>query len=253
MNVAIITGASSGLGIEFLKETVASRKNIDEIWLVARRTEKLEQIALEYPSVKCVPLSLDLSKEESYALLEEKLSSGDYNVKMLINNAGFGKMGNIKDMPCLSQTSMIDVNCKGLTAMATVCLKHMQKGSEIINVCSIASFVPNPRLTVYSSTKAYVLSFTKGLREELKPFGINCMCVCPGPMRTEFFSVADIAPGSSKTFDTLPYSDPNKVARGTLKASKKGRCVYTHLAFFKFYRVLAKLLPHNFLMKLSKV
>lgn len=253
MNIAIITGASSGLGIEFLKEIIASRTGIDEIWLVARRTEKLNELASQYNQIKCVPISLDLSHEESYTALEDKLSSGDYNVKLLVNNAGFGKMGNIKDMPALSQTSMIDVNCKGLTAVATICLKHMSKGSEIVNVCSIASFVPNPRLTVYSSTKAYVLSFTKGLREELKPHGINCMCVCPGPMRTEFFSVADIAPGSSKTFDTLPYSDPAKVARGTLKASKKGRCVYTHLAFFKFYRVLAKLLPHNLLMKLSKV
>lgn len=253
MNVAIITGASSGLGIEFLREIVSTKTDIDEIWLVARRLDRLNEIALEYPSVKCVPISLDLSCEESFKTLEDKLSSGDYNVKLLVNNAGFGKMGNIKDMPYESQISMVDLNCKGLTAVASICLKHMSKGSQIINVCSIASFVPNPRLTVYSSTKAYVLSFTKGLREELKPYGINCMCVCPGPMRTEFFAVADIAPGSSKTFDTLPYSDPAKVARGALKASQKGRCVYTHLAFFKFYRVLAKLLPHNLLMKVSKV
>ena len=253
MNIAIITGASSGLGIEFLKEIISTRKDIDEIWLVARRLERLNDIAKEYKEIKCVPIALDLSLDESYKAFEDMLSSADCNVKLLVNNAGFGKMGNIMDMSVSSQTTMVDLNCKGLTAVATACLKHMQKGSEIINVCSIASFVPNPRLTVYSSTKAYVLSFTKGLREELKPLGINCMCVCPGPMRTEFLSVADIAPGSSKTFDTLPYSDPAKVAKGTLKASSKGRCVYTHLAFFKFYRVLAKLLPHNVLMKLSKV
>lgn len=253
MNIAIITGASSGLGIEFLREITASRKDLDEIWLIARRLERLTEIASEYPSVKCVPISLDLANDESYKTLEEKLSSDNYNIKLLINNAGFGKMGNIKDMPHESQASMVDLNCKGMTAVATICLKHMTKGAEIINVCSIASFVPNPRLTVYSSTKAYVLSFTKGLREELKPHGIKCMCVCPGPMKTEFLSVADIAPGSSKTFDTLPYSDPAKVAKGALRASRKGRCVYTHLGFFKFYRVLAKLLPHNILMKFSKV
>ncbi len=253
MNIAIITGASSGLGIEFLKEIIATRQDIDEIWLVARRLDRLNEIANEYKSIKCIPIALDLSSDESYSVLEDKLASSNCTVKLLVNNAGFGKMGNIKDMSVSSQISMVDLNCKGLTAVATACLKYMQKGSEIINIASIASFVPNPRLTVYSSTKAYVLSFTKGLREELKPHGINCMCVCPGPMRTKFLSVADIAPGSSKTFDTLPYSDPAKVARGTLKASRKGRCVYTHLAFFKFYRVLAKLLPHNLLMKLSKV
>ncbi len=253
MNVAIITGASSGLGIEFLKEIISTRKDIDEIWLVARRLDRLNEIANEYTAVKCVPIALDLSHDESYSVLEDKLASSGCNVKLLVNNAGFGKMGNIKDMSVSSQTTMVDLNCKGLTAVATACLKYMQKGSEIINVCSIASFVPNPRLTVYSSTKAYVLSFTKGLREELKPHGINCMCVCPGPMRTEFLSVADIAPGSSKTYDILPYSDPKEVAKGTLRASQKGRCVYTHLAFFKFYRVLAKLLPHSILMNFSKV
>lgn len=253
MNIAIITGASSGLGVEFLKGIVATRNNIDEIWLVARRLDRLDQLAQEFDSVKCVPISLDLSLDESYIALEEKLSSGDYNVSLLVNNAGFGKMGNVKDMSVASQTSMVDLNCKGLTGVATACLKHMDKGSEIINVCSIASFVPNPRLNVYSATKAYVLSYTKGLREELKPYGINCMCVCPGPMRTEFFGVADIAPGSSKTFDTLPYSAPAKVALGALKASGKGRCVYTYHGFFKFYRVLAKLVPHNLLMKFSKV
>lgn len=253
MNIAIITGASSGLGVEFLNEIINEKNDLDEIWLVARRLEKLNEIASLCPSVKCVPVSLDLSSDDSYKALEEKLLSGDHDVRLLVNNAGFGKMGDIKDMPFESQTSMVDLNCKGLTAVATICLKHMSKGARIINVCSIASFVPNPRLTVYSSTKAYVLSFTKGLREELRPHGIKCTCVCPGPMQTEFFAAAGIAPGSSKTFDTLPYSDPKKVARGALRASRKGRCVYTHLAFFKLYRVLAKLLPHSILMKISKV
>lgn len=252
MNIAVITGASSGLGIEFLKEIAARKYDLDEIWLVARREDRLRELAEKHKEIKCVPVALDLSKDSSYEELERKLNEENAEVKLLINNAGFGKLGNVTDSDIKSQTGMVDLNCKGLTGVATACLKHMKKGSGIINICSIASFVPNPRLTVYSSTKAYVLSYTKGLREELKPLGIKCMCVCPGPMRTEFLAVADITEGASKTFDTLPYCQPDTVAKKTLSAYEKGRCVYTNRGFYKFYRVLAKLLPHNLLMKLSK-
>lgn len=252
MNVAIITGASSGLGVEFLNQTILQRKNIDEIWLIARRTSRLEELS-KNSSVFVRPISLDLTLDESYKALEDLLNDVKPNVSLLINNAGVGKMGYTKDSSIESQIMMIDLNCKGLTAMTTLCLKFMSKGSEIINVCSIASFVPNTRLNTYSATKAYVLSFTKGLREELKRDGINCLCVCPGPMETEFLAVADITPGSSKTFETLPYCNAKRVAEKTLKASSKKRCVYTPKGFYKLYRVLAKLLPHSLMMKLAKV
>ena len=104
---------------------------------------------------------------------------------------------------------------------------------------------------MYSSTKAYVLSLSKGLREELRPRRVNVLAVCPGPMRTEFLDLAGIT-GQSRTFETLPYCDPVKVADKAVVKAAAGRAVYTPRGFFKFYRVLAKLLPHNFIMKLSK-
>ena len=107
-------------------------------------------------------------------------------------------------------------------------------------------------MTVYCSTKAYVLSFTKSLRFELRGTGINVCAVCPGPMATEFLDVAGISGGKSKTFETLPYCDPDKVAAGALKAASAGRNVYTPRAFFKFYRFLAKILPHSLVMRMSK-
>lgn len=253
MNVAIITGASSGLGVEFLKHTAEMYLNLDEIWLVARRKDRLDQLAKEYTTVKCVPVALDLSQDFAFAELENLLAQNNATVSLLINNAGFGKVGNVYDMDIASQTGMVDLNCKGLTGVTSACLKHMQKGSQILNVCSIASFAPNAGLNVYSATKAYVMSLTKGLNYELKSKGINCCCVCPGPMNTEFLSVANIAPGTSKTFDTLPYSDPSKVAKKALIASKNGRCVYTYGAFYKFFRFIAKVLPHSLVMKLCKV
>lgn len=252
MNIAIITGASSGLGTEFFKHTVKMYHNLDEIWLVARRADKLAALAESQKDVKCVVISLDLTFDSAYAELSAKLDEANPNVKLLINNAGFGKLGAFAEVDYASQTGMVDLNCRGLTAVANICLKHMSRGSQIINICSIASFAPNTRLTVYSSTKAYVMSFTKGLHEELKPLGINCCCVCPGPMKTEFLSVANIAPGSSKVFDTLPYTEPSLVALNTLKAAAKGRCVYTPMFLFKFYRVIAKVLPHSLVMKWCK-
>lgn len=252
MNIAIITGASSGLGREFALCTAKMYSDIDEIWLVARRKERLESLAEEINGVKCRVVPMDICTDTAVRDLGSMINEAHADVRLLINNAGFGKLGNIADMNVESQTGMVDLNVKALTGITAMALKCMKRGAEIINVCSIASFAPNARLTVYSSTKAYVLSFTKGLREELKKDGINCCCVCPGPMRTEFLEVADITEGASKTFDTLPYCDAAKVAERTLKASKKGRCVYTPTAFYKLYRLLAKLLPHSLIMKMSK-
>lgn len=252
MKVAIITGASSGLGREFALHVAKMYENIDEIWLVARRSERLGALAGEITSKKCRPVALDLCAEGAIENLEKMIAESSASVGLLINNAGCGKLGNVADMSVESQTGMVDLNIKALTAITTIALKHMERGAEIINVCSIAAFAPNARLTVYSSTKAYVLSYTKGLREELKPLGINCCCVCPGPMRTEFLEVANITKGVSKTFDTLPYCNASTVAEKTLKASKRHRCVYTNKLFYKFYRLLAKLLPHGIIMKMSK-
>lgn len=256
MKIAIITGASSGLGREFALNAAKVYSDIDEIWLVARRLERLEtlsaEISAEISEKICRPVALDLCADDAIQSLEKIIADSGADIRLLINNAGMGKLGNVAEMSVESQVQMIDLNVKALTAVTTMALKHMSRDGEIINVCSIASFAPNARLTVYSSTKAYVLSFTKGLREELKPLGINCCCVCPGPMRTEFLEVANIFEGSSKTFDTLPYCDASTVARNTLKASKKGRCVYTNKVFYKLYRVIAKLLPHPAVMKMSK-
>ncbi len=250
MSIAILTGASAGLGQSFFKSLIARYPDLDGIWLIARRRDRLEQMAADSP-VPVTVLPLDLVDPASYDALGEKLKAENAQVKILINNAGLGELDNVADSTWPVQSRMVDLNCRALTAVTTVVLPFMEKGSFIINVCSNASFCPNTRMTVYSSTKAYVMSFTKGLREELKPAGINVLAVCPGPMKTEFLAVASIG-DRSKMFQTLPYSDPDKVADGAVKKAARGRCVYTHLFLFKFYRVLAKLVPHNILMKFCK-
>lgn len=250
MSIAILTGASAGLGRSFFKSLTARYPDLDSIWLIARRRERLEEMGADSP-VPVTVLPLDLVDPVSYDILAERLTAQQASVKILINNAGLGELDNVADSTWPVQSRMVDLNCRALTAVTTVVLPHMERGGFIVNVCSIASFCPNTRMTVYSSTKAYVMSFTKGLREELKPLGINALAVCPGPMRTEFLDVANIT-DRSPMFKTLPYSDPDAVADKAMAAAAKGRCVYTHLSLFKFYRVLAKLVPHNLMMKFCK-
>lgn len=250
MNIAIVTGASSGLGVEYIKNIV-ERYTLDEIWIIARRKDRLERIANEYNSANIVPIVLDLSDYESYNVLKNKLNEKNAVVKLLVNNAGYGILGDLREADHISQSEMIDLNCRALTAITTLVLPFMKKGSYIVNVCSIASFCPNARMTVYSSTKAFVLSFSKGIRFENKKNGINILAVCPGPMETEFLSVAGIN-GNSKTFETLPYCNPEKVAKRSLIYAEKGRGVYTPRMLYKLYRVLAKLLPHSIMMHITK-
>ena len=251
MNIAVITGASSGLGIEYLKNICERYTDIQQFWIVARRIDRLEKIANGYPDKKIIPIELDLTDYESYEKFNQLLTKADANIKVFVNNAGYGVLGNVGEVDYIKQSGMVDLNCRALTALTAIALRFMESGSFIVNVCSIASFCPNPRMTVYSSTKAYVKSFSKAVRFENKKNGINILAVCPGPMDTEFLNVAGIK-GNSKTFDMLPYSDPVKVAKNSLIAAEKGRAVYTPGTFYKFYRILAKFVPHGILMHFSK-
>lgn len=251
MNVAIVTGASSGLGVEYLKNICEMYPHIQQYWIIARRGDKLEKIKNGYPDKKIVPICLDLTEYSSYSVLDEMLKSIDAEVKVLVNNAGFGLLGDLYDSDPVKQAAMVDLNCRALTAITSVVIKYMTRGSYIVNVCSIASFCPNARMTVYSSTKAYVKSFSRGVRFENKERGINVLAVCPGPMETEFLDVGGIK-GKSKTFEMLPYCSPSKVAKQSLIAAEKGRAIYTPTAFYKFYRVLSKIIPSCILMHFCK-
>lgn len=250
MKIAILTGASSGVGTEFFN-VLKNKNELDEIWVIARRTERLLKLA-EESEIKVVPLSLDLTDGKCLSELEVMLEKANPDVRILINNAGFGKLGYVYEIDYAEQMKMVMLNNAALTALCSMCIKYMSKGAYIINVASIAAFAPNIRMATYCSTKAYVLSFTKCIRAELKNKKINALAVCPGPMETEFLKVAGITEGASKTFDTLPYCNPEKVARNAMKKAERGRGVYTPRAFYKFYRFLSKILPHQIIMKFSK-
>ncbi len=247
MKICILTGATGGLGQEFYK--LLKNEGFDGIWLVSRSADRLKELAAGCDIAEAVPL--DLCDRASVYALSERLKAEKPVIKALVNNAGLGFLGDVADMPFETQAETVRLNCEALTALTGVCLPYMEKGSWIINVCSIASFAPNTRMTTYSATKAYVSAFTAGIRAELKKKGINALAVNPGPMDTKFLTLGNIK-GNSKTFETLPYCDPAKVAAGALKAVKKGRGNYTPRFFFKFYRVVAKILPRGLVMKMAK-
>lgn len=248
MKIAIISGASSGLGKEFALQCNRYFPEIEEYWLIARRKEKIEAYAGELKGRVRV-LSLDLAKDESYRALADELENAAPEVSLLINNAGLGYWGAAESLPVEKQINSVDVNVKAVTAVTTVALRFMKEGSRIVFVSSIASFVPNAYMAVYSSTKAYVTSYARALRYELKKRRIGVTVVCPGPMDTEFIAAGGV---KSKTFEKLPYCNVKKVVSGTLKAAAKGRFIYTNRAFYKFYRVLAKLLPAGWLVPAAK-
>ena len=251
MDIAIITGASAGLGQAFFHSVVRRYPKLDQIWLIARRADRLQQLAQDSPvPVECLPL--DLTQDGSYQAISERLAAEQPRVRILINNAGLGQLDDMVDSDVATQVRMVDVNCRGLTAVTTAVLPYMPRDSFVIQVASIAAFAPNARMTVYSSTKAYVPSLARGLRMEMKSRGVNVLALCPGPMSTEFLEKADITAGKSKQFDTLPYSDPEAVADGAVVRAARGKAIYTPRAFYRFYHFVSKVLPTSLVMKMCR-
>lgn len=251
MITAIITGASAGLGLEFVSQLEDFFPETECVWLISRNEDNLKKAAglLKKAQARLVPL--DLCAEKDLDAFEALLREEKPEISLLVNNAGCGRLANIGDTEYKLQTCMVDLNIRALTAVTNIAVPYIIKGGRIINMSSIASFCPNPRMTVYSASKNYVSAFSRGLGEELRPRAICVTAVCSGPMDTGFLDIAGIR-GNSKTFDTLPYCQPQKVVRGAYAAAKAGRSVYTPRAFYKLYRFIAKILPQFIMVKFAK-
>ena len=232
MKTAIITGASSGLGREFARQLSDVFPDIECCWLIARREDRLEETAREMVGVETVCLPLDLCDPASFAALREKLAAERPEVRLLVNNAGCGYLGLMGEVPTDTQTRMVDLNLRAMTAVTNEVIPYMPAGAHILNTSSIASFCPTPRMTVYGATKAYVSSFTVGLSEELRRREITVTAVCPGPMKTEFLEVgrweslqqADDAPQQEQLRGILghQYARQHKQITHSLRLCRKG-------------------------------
>lgn len=249
MKIALLTGASSGLGCAYAKYIGDIFPEIDAIWAVARRGDRLAALAKE--NGKLVPVECDLTAEEGISMLGEKLRAEKPEVMLLVNNAGCGFHGAFATSCAKEQLRSIDLNVYALTALTRMVLDYMPAGARILNTSSIASFVPNANMAVYSATKAYVTFFSRALNEELRSSGRSSTAVCPAPMKTEFLTIGHIK-GNSRTFDLLPYCNVDRVARGALQAARKRKAMYTPRAFYRFYRLLARIMPDALMVRLGR-
>lgn len=247
MKIAIVTGASSGLGREFVRLMDKNLKSIDEIWVIARRMERLKELKEEV-RIPLVPFELDLEQKDWIQPIEEALKEKKPQVKMLVNCAGFGKIGDWDKIPLEQEVGMIDVNCRALTAMTYLTIPYMAENSRIIQLASSAAFLPQPRFAVYAATKSYVLSFSQALNEELKGSGIAVTAVCPGPVRTEFFDIAEET-GEVALYKKLVMADPAKVVRKAFRDSLQRRSVSVYGGIMKGFYWICKMIPHTWILR----
>jgi short-subunit dehydrogenase len=207
--VALVTGASAGLGVEFARQ-LSERGH--RLVIAARRKDRLDELANELGNAR--PVAIDLSKANSAAKLMADIETNGESVDLLVNNAGFGLIGRFAELDAKRLRQMIDLNVGALTDLCRTVAPAMieRKSGGIINVASTGAFQPGPKMAVYFATKAFVLSFTEALHEELKPHGIKVSCLCPGPTRTEFGEVAGF--GGNGIFDHVAMGPVEVVDTG---------------------------------------
>lgn len=244
--IAIITGASSGIGREFVR-TLHTHGQYDEIWAIARNTDRLEALKND-TTIPVRPISLDLASPDAAEAYAKLLSEQAPQVALLINCSGYGKFEATENIPLEQNLGMIDLNCRALTALAYLTLPYMDKGSEMINIASVAAFQPIPYINVYGASKAYVLSFSRALGREVRPRGIRVLAVCPFWTKTAFFDRA-VNEQNKVVKKYVAMYTPEFIVRKAWRAlGSRGRD-YVIPGFKAKMQVLAvKLLPHSVVM-----
>lgn len=249
MKIAIVTGASSGMGREFARQIENFYQELDEIWVIARRKERLEELQ---HFCKCFVRIVegDLQTDEFYSEIEQLLAAYQPEICMLVNAAGFGKSGEATKISVIDQCDMVTLNCKALTHMTMLSIPYMKRESHIVNLASAAAFCPQPGFSVYAATKSYVLSFSRSLRAEVKNMGIHVTAVCPGPVNTEFFETSGkMKEGSMKAAVMVQAED---VVRKALQDATRNKELSVYGIPMKCTRFAIKILPHRFLVQIMK-
>ena len=227
--IAIITGASSGIGEEFTRQ-VCAKYDYDEIWIIARREEKLRLLADQLNKEKgrqlVRPVVMDVAGKSGVENLKtfiesESKANGELKIGLLINNAGFGTYGPFAETSINRQMDMIELNCTTVTGICGIALPYLKAGSVVINTASLAAFLPLGNFAVYGATKSYVLNFSIALAAELRDKGIKVCALCPGSVSTEFANVA--SNGARK--EVKGGFPPQKVVAQCLKRAFKGKTV----------------------------
>ncbi|NEG96676.1 SDR family NAD(P)-dependent oxidoreductase [Bifidobacterium sp. SMB2] len=251
-NVIVVTGASSGMGREFVQQiaywAAVGRVDAEEIWVVARREKRLRELAGGAP-VKVRPLALDLADAGDLEAYRQLLAEKRPNIVMLANCAGFGKMDHFENVPLRDELSMVDLNIKAPVTMVSHSLPYMRAGARIMNLCSISGFLPCPYINVYAATKAFMVSWSRALGRELAHRGIKVMAACPYWVRTEFFDRAQPKAGEKRPFHNfVGIMDARAVVRNIIEDTFHGRALSLPGWPAKAIFAATKLLPTRTLM-----
>ena len=239
MKIAIVTGASSGLGREFARQIPKLYRNLDELWVAARRTQRLKELEKEVST----PLRIfdgDLQRDYIYERIEKELSRHSPDVRMLVNAAGYGKAGSFAQCERKEQFGQIDLNCRALTRMIHICLPYLGKGGRILNIASAAAFAPQPGFAVYAASKAFVYRLSLALNEELRERMVSVTVLCPGPVDTEFFERSGDLPGDLRKAAKAPA---DRVVRQGLMDGVRRKPVSVYGMWMKAARMGAHLVP----------
>ena len=249
MKIAIVTGASSGMGKEFVRQIERFYRELDEIWVIARSEKKLEEIKKSHKTYIRI-FAGDMEEDLVYKQVKNRLENQNPDIRMLVNAAGFGKTGTVEEIAKEDkklQLRMIDLNCRAAAALTAAVLPYMGRGSRVLEICSSAAFQPLPGFNVYAATKAFLLRYSRALRWEAAPRGIRVTAVCPGWIRTDFMDVArDTKNG--RTVRSFPFAQrPETVARRALRNSRLLAVTTCGLPAL-VQRVASKFLPHCLIM-----
>lgn len=250
--IALITGASSGLGREFAKQIDAGGAGpIDEIWAVARRQERLDALARTCRT-PVRALRLDLTDPASFDTLDHELAAcGNADIRLLVNNAGFGTFGPFAGGRGADASNMVKLLVQAPVELMYRTLPNMTAGSRIINIASVAAFLPQPNLAVYSASKRFILDLTKSLDAELGDVDIHLTAVCPKFMQTEFLDTPGDA-DAARRMTAIGFERADNVVREALRCARVGRSLCIPSLDMKAYYAASRVLPYPVALKVER-
>lgn len=247
--IAIVTGASSGIGKEFFLELIAREPSLEEVWVIARSEDKLLALQ-ELSPIPLRVLALDLSKTESIAVLETALQSETPDIRYLICASGFGRFSAVDDDNREVLENMVDLNCRSIVGVTKAAAPYLSQGSVALLIASVAAFQPIPYIATYAASKAFVLSYGRAWNRELKKSrGARCLCVCPFWTKTAFFGRALSSNKVVKKYAVM-YEPKQIVTRAFKDLKKKNRDVSIYGAYTKAQTLLIKLFPHKWVINI---
>lgn len=253
--IAIVTGASSGIGAEFALQ-IEKKYYLDEIWMIARRAAPMKELAEKFLKSRPIVLTLDLTSKSDLVALEKRLAEEKPDVEFLVNNAGNGKYGPFAELGLDEQIKMIELNVTAPTYLTRVAIPYMKPGASVIQVASSAAFSPSPYFSVYAATKSFVVSFSDALGYELRELGIQVLAVCPGPVETEFFTVAQKNEymrdkvGEAEPANRALFAAPRDVVARALLDLERGRRHSVYSLAMKLFASLAAFVPLELKLRL---